>query len=492
LRSLAIADIEGARATVTGTIADLDGTPRAAALKLDLKADDPRLLLNLLGVATVPEGLGGLTVTAQLDGDAKTLAVQGQGGSGGLAAMVKGSVTDLLGTPRIDLSAEASQTSLTGALALLGFDYRRPAGKQPVSAAFHATGDRHALTLDDLRLRIGSANATGHAAIALGEHSRLDLTLAADEVPLDAFLGASAPAATPAPAAAPAAPRPQAVAPNEPDAPKPVPRPVVDVGGIPAHFSLAPIELDWMHDWDGTLTLDAGALTWGALRMSQAAVALTLAGGKLSLDRFDAKLWGGDLTGSATLAADGALSCGAQLAHAALQQALLGVADLDLVEGSFDASATFTSAGHSLAEFIGRLSGSGSFAAHDGVLRGFDLKAAGERLKNPSPASLVTLLEAGAKGGQTRFSALTGTIKATDGVITTDDLTMTAEGGTMTASGTVNLPAYAVDARAVLHLAAAPQAPPLVMHIAGPLDNPRRVIDINPLSTWLARRGKAQ
>ena len=66
---------------------------------------------------------------------------------------------------------------------------------------------------------------------------------------------------------------------------------------------------------------------------------------------------------------------------------------------------------------------------------------------------------------------------------------LTAEGGTLDANAAVNLPAYAVDARAALHLADAPGAPPLVMRVAGPLDGPRRVLDINPLQTWLAQRG---
>ena len=133
--------------------------------------------------------------------------------------------------------------------------------------------------------------------------------------------------------------------------------------------------------------------------------------------------------------------------------------------------------------------GSGKIAARDGVLRGFDLKAADDRLKDPSAASLLTLVEAGAKGGETRFGTLVGSVKASGGIFTTDDLVMTAEGGTMAASGAVNLTAFAVDARAALHLADAPDAPPLVLRVAGPLDNPRRVVDINPLQTWLAQRG---
>ena len=46
-----------------------------------------------------------------------------------------------------------------------------------------------------------------------------------------------------------------------------------------------------------------------------------------------------------------------------------------------------------------------------------------------------------------------------------------------------------MDAHAAFHLASSPDAPPLVMRLTGPLDNPRRFLDINAMQTWLAQKG---
>jgi uncharacterized protein involved in outer membrane biogenesis len=419
------------------------------------------------------------------------LTVQSHSSVAGLDATIDGKITTPLTTPGFDLSAVLTHSSLAGALGLAGLDYPHRAGTLPAAAMFHLTGDRKKLSFDDLKLSIGDTTATGHIAVGFADRTHIDAVLNAGAVPLDLLLGASAesgaavkPAATPTPQV-------QKVAPGEPAAPQAAPRPSVAVGSIADHFSHAPIDLAWMRDADGTVTIDATAFTWGALKFDTPSLTLTLADGKATLDKFNAKLWGGDFTASAALDDSGAVSCGAQLANAQLKQAVLGVADLNLADGTLDLSADLTTTGNSPAELMGRLAGSGKIAARDGTLRGFDLKAADDRLKTPSAASLVTLIQAGASG-ETKFKTLAGTVKATGGIFTTDDLAMTADGGTLNASGAVNLPAYAMDARADLHLADAASAPPLVLRVSGALSNPHKVVDINPLQNWLAQRAKAK
>ncbi len=484
LRSLSVADVDGAKANLSGKVAGLDDAPHFDGLKLDATAADPHVALYALGIAP-PEGdLGALVVSAEIDGDAAGVLVQSHSTVAGLDAKIDGRVTDPLGKPAFDLNATLSHASLAGALHLLGLDYQHRAGSQPTSATFHMLGDPDRLSFDDVKLAMGDVAASGHASVAFGDRTRIEGALTAGDVPLDVLLGApvtSVPAARPTPAQTPK------IQSSDPTAPQAAPRPAVAVGNIPDRFSHAPIDLSWMRAVDGTLAIDAAAFTWGNLKIASPSAAITLADGKASLDKFTAKLWDGDLTATAVIDDSGALSCGAQLTKAQLKQATLGVADLNLADGVVDLSTDLTTTGNSPAELMGRLAGTGRIAARDGVLKGFDLKAASDRLKSPSAASLVTLVQAGARG-ETKFSALAGTIKATGGIFSTDDLTLTADGGTLSAKGAVNLPAYAMDAHADLHLAEAPDAPPLVLRLSGPLNNPRQVLDINPLQTWLAQR----
>lgn len=493
LRSLAVADLDGAQLAVTGRVGDLGGPPRFDGLRVEAKSAAPDRLLTEAGLVAAdgaPVGsLGALDFAAQVDGDTTRLALKAQAALGPMAAAIDGTLADPLSAPRLDMSIALSHPSLGGALRLVGQDYAGRAANQPVAASFHAIGTTAKLQLDDLRVALGPVAAGGSATLALTARPRVDVAITTGEVPLDLLLGATAAASqtlvrltTPEPAR-------QTQAPGEPAPPKAAPRQPVEVGGIPERFSHAPIDLSPLQSWDGTVKLQAAALAWGGFRVAQADLAVTLADGKATIDRLTGKLWGGDFAATAALdAGEDALSFGAKVSGARLDQAALSVADLDLADGTLDASADLTTTGQSLAEWMGRLAGSGRIAAHDGTLKGFDLKAADDRLRNPSAASLLTLVQAGGHGGQTKFSSLTGTIKASGGIFTTDDLTLTAEGGTLNANAAINLPAYAVDAHAALHLADAPGAPPLVMRLAGPLDGPRRVLDINPLQTWLTQR----
>jgi len=92
-------------------------------------------------------------------------------------------------------------------------------------------------------------------------------------------------------------------------------------------------------------------------------------------------------------------------------------------------------------------------------------------------------------GGSTRFSSLNGSAKIKDGILVCDDLALTADGGGAKGQVTANLPGWVMDAHAAFHLASSPEAPPLVMRLTGPLDNPRRFLDINAMQTWLAQKG---
>lgn len=481
LHSLSAADLDGAHAMLSGEFAGFAGpSPRVSGLHLDLHSDDASRLLQLAGAGPAPDGgrWGALAFQAAIDGDRDRATVQSKLELAGGSVAVSGEVKQPFTAPTFDLGVEASHSSLAGLMRLLGSDSQPPPGIGGLAASFHLAGDPAHLTLTDLRMQGGPLSAAGQASIAWGPTPHIDATLTAGDLPADLFFAALKGAGgTTVPSGAAASGKSPAAA---------------TAGNVAGHFSLDPIDFGWLDGWDGSLKLDATALIWGHTRLESPAIAISLAGGKATIDHLTANLYGGQIAATGAVSSGGDATLSVHFDHAELKQALLGAADLDLVDGQLDVEADLTSAGHSLAEMVARLEGSGKIAGHDGTLRGFDLAAADQRLRNSSPASLLTLVQAGLNGGETKFSSLTGDFHVVGGVVTTDDLDLVAEGGEVKGAGVVNLPGYTVDGRAAIHLADAPDAPPLIMHLSGPLDAPRRILDINAIQNWLAERGAAK
>ncbi len=238
-------------------------------------------------------------------------------------------------------------------------------------------------------------------------------------------------------------------------------------------------------------TLSAPVLNLGKTWIDHVSVDLSLPPGKLVFDHLSAGLYGGQLTGQASLARDGGpSSLHLALAGAQMKKALVEVADIGLADGELSGETTLTSTGKTDAEIKANLAGTASLAVRNGQIKGFDLKAANDRLNGKDGVgALLALLQAGLSGGDTRFSSLTGTAKADHGVIVSNDLVLIAEGGDAKGAATINLPADTIDAHADFRFAAAHDAPPLTMRLTGSLKSPHRYLDIKPLQQWLSEHG---
>ena len=240
-----------------------------------------------------------------------------------------------------------------------------------------------------------------------------------------------------------------------------------------------------------SLVLTAPVLNAGKTWFDHVSVDLSLPPGKLVFDHLAAGLYGGQLTGQASLARDGgASSLHVSLAGAQMKKALLEVADMGLADGEMSGEANLTTAGKSDADRKANLNGTLSLAVKNGQIKGFDLKAANDKLNGKEGiGGLLALLSAGLTGGETHFSSLTGTAKADHGVIVSNDIAMVAEGGDAKGAATVNLPADTIDAHVDFHFANAQGAPPLTIRLQGALKSPHRYIDVKPLQQWLADHG---
>jgi len=186
----------------------------------------------------------------------------------------------------------------------------------------------------------------------------------------------------------------------------------------------------------------------------------------------------------------GASSLQLALAGAQMKKALLEAADLGLADGEMSGEANLTTTGPSDAEIKANLAGTMSLAVKNGQIKGFDLKAANDKLNGKDGiGGLLALLSAGLTGGETHFSSLTATAKADHGVIESHDIALIAEGGDAKGVATVNLPADTIDSHVDFHFANAHDAPPLTMRVQGSLKSPHRYLDVKPLQQWLSEHG---
>ena len=239
-----------------------------------------------------------------------------------------------------------------------------------------------------------------------------------------------------------------------------------------------------------SMAVTAPVLNFGKVWLDHVAVNVALPPGRVVFDHLTAGLYGGQLTGEGSIARDGSPSnLHLALANAQMKKALLEVADIGLADGDLAAEINLTSSGKP-AEMKANLTGTGSLSVKNGTIKGFDLKAANDKLKGKEGiGGLLALLQAGVTGGDTHFSSLTGTAKAEKGVIVTNDLKLDADGGDATGAANINLPADTIDAHADFHFANAHDAPPLTMRLQGSLQSPHRYLDVKPLQQWLADHG---
>jgi uncharacterized protein involved in outer membrane biogenesis len=271
-----------------------------------------------------------------------------------------------------------------------------------------------------------------------------------------------------------------------------VPAAVAPAAGRPERWSRDKLDLAALDALDAEISVEARALTYRAMRVDGAKLAATLADRVLALTDLSGRMFDGAFAATGRLdgRAEPALAATVRIDRANVARALFETNSLDLASGVLTFDADIAAKGGSEHALVSALAGKGRFAVRDGVAKGFDLRAASDRLKNIDRAlDLVVLLGAALQGGQTRFSALDGTFRIDRGVIATDDTRLVADAGTGNAAGTIDLPRWAMNMRAQLALSEHPNAPPIGVRLEGPVDEPRRIVDAQALQAYLVQRG---
>lgn len=355
-----------------------------------------------------------------------------------------------------------------------------------LSAEGTATGTAEVFDIANLSLRLGSTRLGGqvHADLS-GAKPSITADLTADTLALDELgMGERSGLLLPGggkllpPSAAPGA------APVIPAAAG-----VVGVGASP--FSREPLDLSGLNGFDVKLALKAQAVTIKGWRLDNAMLRAVVQNGTATVEQLTGRLLGGEMSATAKLTAAATPTLNGQLSvtGADLGAAKLSAAGLTVTQGRMDADFRFTSAGRSSQDMAARLDGDGKLLVRNGVLDGFDLLAVNRQMGNlRNLGSVLGVVQAGLSGGRTPFSQLTGTFRAQDGVVVSRDLKLEAEGGGASADTTTSLPEWSTRTAIAFHLAAAPQTP-INVRLEGPLENPRKIIDLNAIQQYLVTQG---
>ncbi|WP_142848116.1 AsmA family protein [Telmatospirillum sp. J64-1] len=482
LREAGIATLPGGSLSLSGVISGFGGGEFSLSdFAYDLRSLQPARLLRMFDITPPlpPEDLGSIAVTGKLDGNLENILVTSRNEIAGATLRMDGTVAAPFTAPRWDLAVEASHSNFTQLIRLFAPEYRPSGTLGSFALTTRAAGTPASMVLSDLRTKLGPANIAGNLTLSLLPRLSVSGELNAGDVDLDAFLPAE---------------RTAALAPYRDEGL--LIR--VQAGATPAqqtqaaqHWSTDPLDISFLRDIDAELLFNATALLYDRYRLEDMRLPLRIGQGEALIEQATAGLFGGTLTLNARAAARDkpVFEAGLVVADARVAHAALGTQQLEVTDGLLDADLRLGGAGGSMAELVASLSGQGNVNVRNGVVSGFDLGGVSQALGDiRNVGQAVTLVQKALSGGRTQFSELSGSYTATQGVIRSDNLHLVAEGGTATGTAVISLPEYAMDLRTNIRLAALSETP-IGVQFVGPLDNPRRNIDLDALQALLAQRG---
>jgi len=465
-------DAAGGTARIKGNLAALQTAPRFDGT---VNARHPELaqLIRTLGSDPGAPKLGGVQLNLAVNGDLKGLNVKLTSSIAGVTLAANGTISGLPAKPAFKLKVDASHRSTMNFARLFLPNYRPARGTiGPFSLNAELNGSEAAYTLTSLKFSAGklALNGTGKLATA-GVRPALTASLNGGVIDLNPFRPQKKGGQAPPGGGASAGPGASSTA---------------------GHFSSEKLDTTALGLLDADLSIAATALIWDKYRVDQPTIKTTLANRLLTISEISGKMFdgafklNGKLDGRSVPALDGTVT----VAKANVGKALFQTGNFDITGGITDFSMNATARGASPRAMISALNGGGRIASVNGVVKGFDLKAASDRLKNLDRAiDFLGLFGSAMGGGQTRFSRLDGTFDIRNGVLRTNDVKLQADAGLGTARGFADLPRWTMDFTSQFRLTEHPKAPPFGMRVVGPIDNPKRVFQFKELQTYLLQRG---
>lgn len=226
-----------------------------------------------------------------------------------------------------------------------------------------------------------------------------------------------------------------------------VPETETPSGDVPA-WSTERIDVSALGLVDADLDLTVGELTIQDIEISDAALDVELVNSRLEANLTRISLYEG--SGQASFVANGrtatpSFSLFADLQSIAALPLLEAAAGFDRLSGTGRLTIDLLTSGHSQAELMNGLGGTGGFAFADGAIRGVNLAQAIRGIE--SALTNRRLPDGFGEQEETDFSALEGTFTVANGIATNNDLIMLSPLVRVDGAGTVGIGGQTLDYR---------------------------------------------
>jgi uncharacterized protein involved in outer membrane biogenesis len=471
-------------AVTAGDAFKLENLAALGTAKVDaggrLDTDDGAALVELLGLdrfIAADKKPGRLTLTAKgpLDGD---VAVEGQLGAGSLAIAGTGTVrVSGSANPTAVLTIKVANANVRSLRSTAG----RPAEFLPTSGSARLNLADGTLKLTDIAGTVAGTNVAGRVAVGLQSQPISvdgDIEVGAVDLPAALALALGVPAQSAVTS-------------------------VGTGGGASAPWPSEPFEQSAVR-LNGQVAVKAArvALT-PKLAARDVRSVMRFGESEVALQAIDGGMAGGRLDGEMTFTrrAEG-LTARTRVRLAGANAAELLPGD-GLVSGRLTLEVATEGTGMSAVALIGALEGSGTFklengrvvrldpAAFDAVIRAVDqgLPIDVTRVRDRMDAALGS--------GVLAVPLAEGAITITAGYARLGNAAVRAQSADLAVSGSVNLAESALDARLTLFGiggagAPANTRPEVMIALRGPIDTPKRSLDVAALASWLALRAVEQ
>jgi uncharacterized protein involved in outer membrane biogenesis/tetratricopeptide (TPR) repeat protein len=382
---------------------------------------------------------------------------------------------------RLDVSASGSLRVPLGRAAAAGLsltvanaDLRVPHGTVPASVRARVDLSDDTVKFSALNGQIAGADVTGRLAVGLSQPTTLDGDLLLGKADLPALIGAATgmPDGTSGSASSDADSR-----------------------------AAEPFGAGLFAESTGRIAVAvADAVLTSKLSVRDLHATLQIEPSRVVLDDVDGALAGGTVSGRLVLQSgpDGLVTDG-RLGLRGVE--MVSMLPGDGVSGRLTLEATITGTGRSPVALMGALRGDGSFTAENATIARLDPRAFNAVVRGADdgspmePAALAERVDAALAGGALVVPHAQGAITVAGGTARVVD-TLHSQGADLALSANVDLGAGLIDATMTLtgpSGLAPPEAgrPELEIALQGPVDSPRRTLDVGPLGGWLSLRAIA-
>ncbi|HEY9079433.1 AsmA family protein [Magnetovibrio sp.] len=444
LRSLKLGDYQGGNANLSGTFNGFGAIPEMSKVKLNAKVKDAAALAVSLGASGVPAGLKAVELNVAAEGsllkprfDAKLDALKGQFTAKGSFSLLpigfgyNGAVT----------AQHGDMVALLNALDI-GYKPAGPLGALDLSATVNTDGKTHKIT--GLKSTLGDTAINGDiTARTSGAKPHVTANLQTGALILDRFL----PKAQKTASTAVPAPRwtKYLKNPNIVKASFAQDEVAQSTSRADKRWSRDRFDLGALNLLDGELTLKSDAIAFGTYKLSNADIHATVLDGVMRADKIVGNLFGGPLSGSAVVRANGTPTIETDLKLDALQvgQAVQAVTGKDLAAGKLSLNLGFNATGLSPADMVSSLTGGGNLSIDE-----LDVKQGGKGSALSGVIGLVAAMNQLSLGAPKQGKGLADLALAfdiQDGIADAKKMTLNSAMGNGSGSGKVDIAGWGID-----------------------------------------------